>query len=586
MLASFASFPFFRAFALAFVFLCANSLTNAQDVERAGSLRDQLLGELGLGEIVDQTGDESAAAETPDDDTELLPSLNGLVLVPHVDEVSVDPIELDEASVDDRGVEPPAGVVEALGAFLEEPVTLARLSEITNTITDLYKENDRPVVDAFLPEQNVTTGVVQIVVVEGKVGEIRVEGAEHTSEEYVLKSVRLKPGDPIRESTMQFDLDWLNAQPLRNANLLFERGEEYGQTDLIVQVQDARPLRAHAGFGNTGLDLTGENEWNFGLTKGFLAGTEQLLSYQYTTDSEFDGLKSHSGFWWAPLPWRHRIEVIGAHVTSEATIPVDDETDIGVGGASSLIVVDYVIPIEDRPFEMKRLDLRFGFDFKSTNNDLEFGGAQVFDETAEVIQFRMGFEGQRDDKFGPMGIGANVVWSPGDLSSSNDDGSFSSQRGGATSDYFYAELTMERLFSLPQNWNLAVTSNAQWSASRLISSEQLLAGGYRSVRGFDENLARGDAGIVSSVELLPPPTPIMGYGELQPIIFYDSGWLTNKDAGSGEPNVTLSSIGVELKYRLGARAQMRAGYGWHVSDRGVDDVDGNGKFHFGATIHY
>ncbi|MEM7010503.1 MAG: ShlB/FhaC/HecB family hemolysin secretion/activation protein [Verrucomicrobiota bacterium] len=569
-----------------FVLLGAVGLTNAQDVDRANSLRDQLLGELGLGEIVDQTEDESAAAETPDDETELLPSLNGLVLVPHVDEVSADAIQLEEATVEDRGVGPPAAVTAALEGFLNEPVTLARLSEITNTITDVYKSNDRPVVDAFLPEQNVTTGVIQIVVVEGKVGEIRVEGAEHSSEEYVLRNVRLNPGDPVRESTMQFDLDWLNAQPLRNANLLFERGEEYGETDLIVQVQDVRPLRAHAGFGNTGLDLTGENEWNFGLTKGFLFGTEQLLSYQYTADSEFDGLHSHSGFWWAPLPWRHRIEVIGAHVTSEATIPVDDETDIGVGGASSLIVIDYVIPIEHRPFEMKRLDLRFGFDFKSTNNDLEFGGAQVFDETAEVLQFRMGFEGERDDKFGPMGIGANVVWSPGDLSSSNDDASFSSQRGGSTSDYFYAELTMERLFSLPRNWNLAVSSNAQWSASRLLSSEQILAGGYRTVRGFDENLARGDAGIVSSVELLAPPRAIMGYGELQPIFFYDMGWLTNKDAGGGEPDVTLSSIGVELKYRLGGTAHLRAGYGWHVSDSGVEDVEGDGKFHFGATIHY
>ena len=78
----------------------------------------------------------------------------------------------------------------------------------------------------------------------------------------------------------------------------------------------------------------------------------------------------------------------------------------------------------------------------------------------------------------------------------------------------------------------------------------------------------------------------MGYGELQPIVFYDLGWLTNKDAGGGEPDVTLSSIGVELKYRVGGKAHLRAGYGWHVSDSGVDDVEDDGKFHFGATIHY
>ncbi|MFT5467388.1 MAG: hemolysin activation/secretion protein, partial [Verrucomicrobiales bacterium] len=464
-----------RLLALFFTALLFAGNLAAQDIERAKNLREQLLGELGLGEIVDlPDAPAEPSAANPEADAELLPELKGLVLVPHVDQVSADPISMTDAEVEDRGVEPPAEVIEALSEFLGQPVTLGSLNEITNAIINGYKDGDRPVVDAFLPEQNVTTGVVQIVVVEGRVGEIRVEGAEHSSADYIRAQFRAATGEPIRQNAMQFDLDWLNAQPLRTANLLFESGEDYGQTDIIVQAQDVRPWRAHAGFGNTGLDLTGENEWNFGVTKGFLFGTEQLLSYQYTADSEFDGLQAHSAFWWAPLPWRHRVELIGAYVSSDASIAAEDQF-IDIGGESALLAFDYVIPVERRPLGMTRLDYRFGFDFKSTNNNLEFGGAQIFDETAEVLQFRAGFEGEKTDRFGPMGLAANLVWSPGDLSSSNDDASHAAQRQGASSDYFYADISAERLFSLPQNWQLAVTAEGQWTNTRLISTEQLLA---------------------------------------------------------------------------------------------------------------
>lgn len=573
--------------ALAFFLIGGPGLSFGQDIERAKTLREQLLGELKLGAIVDpeSPGETAEPGSDPARQVELLPSLNGIVLVPAIDRVSAEPIQLAEEKVVDRDVDAPDGVVAALEPFLKKPVTLDLLDELTRTITSAYEAGDRPVVDAFLPEQNVTSGVVQIVVVEGRVGEVRVEGASHSKPEYLRRQVRVETGDPIRRRALQHDLYWLNAQPLRTVNLVFEKGETYGETDLVLQVADSKPFHANAGIGNTGLDLTGETEWNFGASMGRLFGTEQLLAYQYSADLEFESLEAHSAYWWAPLPWRHHVEVIGAYVLSEADLAVDDIV-IGVGGESSLFAFDYVIPAERRPLKAKRFDWRFGFDYKSTNNNLEFGGAQVFDETAEVIQFRAGLETEWVDRFGAAGLGANLVWSPGDLSSSNDDASFSSQRGGASSDYAYAELTLERLFELPNDWKLALTGEGQLSNSRLISTEQLLAGGYRTVRGFDENLARGDSGLLGSVELLAPPTTLFGRGELQPLAFYDIGWLTNVDAAGGEPDQTLSSLGLEFKHRLGKLARLRAGYGWVLSSGGVQALDEDGKFHFGATVLY
>ena len=562
----------------------------AQDTSRTDELRDSVLEELGLDSLSTKT-DPNGKLEVEGGDEVILPALKGLLLLPNQDQVNQLTIDSGQGGIDSRLENSPEDLAASLSQFLGEPLTLNLLAKVNRTINRVYREDDRPVVDAYLPEQDVSTGVVQLVVIEGRLGEIRAEGAERSNPEYLERQIRTQPGEILRESELAWDLDWLNDHPFRKVKLIFEPGDVDGTTDVVLQTADAKPLRLHAGIDNSGLELTGENQWNFGATWGRVFNTEHLAAYQYSTDLEFENLDAHSAFYRIPLPWRHRIDLIGAYVTSDASIPIEGGT-VDLGGQSTLVGLDYIIPVRPRFFDLSRSEISLNADYKSTNSDLEFGGTNVFDETAAVLQFGLGWQGARPDKLGATGVGLTAMWSPGNAIGNNDDQSFSAQRSGSTSDYFYTELTIERLFKLPREWDLALTGTGQWSNTRLISTEQVLAGGYRTVRGFDENLIRGDEGVLGSVEFISPPfsvSEILGKSmedEFNLIFFYDAAWLSAVDQGEDEEDQELSSLGLELKYRLGINWSMYAGYGWHLTTEGVPEVDGSGRMHFGATLRY
>jgi len=575
---------------LASSFLVISGTVWSQDASRADEFRRSVLQNLGLEKLATDPSAAKPGADDAGDEAVLVPSLRGLVLVTSQDQVNAAPIKFAEPKVELRGETIPAEVAAELESYLGKPVSLSLLNQITKAIVRVYRENDQPVVDAYLPEQNITGGVVQLVVVEGKRGDVRVEGAKYSNPDYLARQITIGPGEPLLASVIDRDLNWLNDHPFRRVNLIYEPGDTDGMTDLVLQTQDLNPIRLQTGIANTGLDVTGENEVHFGATWGRVFGTEHLAAYQYSTDIEFDKIDAHSLYYRAPLPWRHRIDVLAAYVTTDTSSSFAGDL-LGVGGESSLVSADYVMPLTPI-LGFKRIDFKLGADFKSTNSDIEFGGDNVFAETAAVLQGRATLEGERPDGWGSTGVALTLAVSPGDLIGNNDDESFDTLRAGASADYITGQATLERTNKLPFGWTFATTGTGQWSNSRLISTEQLLAGGYRTVRGFDENLIRGDLGWVSSAELLAPAFPVLGkFGldvndNLQPILFFDAAWLKSVDEMVGEEDQKLSSAGLEFHYRVGKNWSMRAGYGWQLNEEGVSDVEGSGKFHFGATLLY
>ena len=247
--------------------------------------------------------------------------------------------------------------------------------------------------------------------------------------------MRLEPGGRINRSIVEADLDWLNVNPIRTVNLICERGESDGTSDLVLQVDDQNPLTAYAGFANTGLDLTGENEWSAGFNWSNPFQTEQSIGYNYGADADFQTLHAHSLFYQAYLPWRHQLRLIGAYVVTDApgsggAVPID------LAGESIQATIDCRIPLPRVDFsESLRHSLVLGGDYKSTNTDLLFGGVSVFASEAAVLQFRTAYEAQLRGDYGQTPLTLGSVWSLGDELANNDDASFDLLREGSSADY-------------------------------------------------------------------------------------------------------------------------------------------------------
>jgi hemolysin activation/secretion protein len=521
------------------------------------------------------------------DKTVLVKSLRAVVLIPRDGTGRERPAQLD--TIEDRGTGTPVPALKSLERYLGRPVTLHNLNQLMRTIVLGYRDAQRPVVDVYFPEQDITEGIIRIHVVEAVLGEVKVEGTEKADPLKLASQISLSPGDPIRSDSLERDLIWLNRNYFRTIGLIFEEGENEGESDIVLRVKESQDFFIFGSFANTGLALTGENQWNAGFLWGNAFGTDTMLSYDLRLDSDWDSLVSHSGYALIPLPWRHFIEI------SASRTEVDVQQDLGssilldVGGLTTQFGAGYIIPLPPIADGKWTHDIILGVDYLSTDNDIIFGGTTILGGTAAVLQFRGEYEMRFLDKTGSTSLNVSAIFSPGDMFGNNDDDSFTNLRIGSDSNYFYATANLERRQSLPLGLSAILELSGQWSNERLITNEQLFIGGYRSVRGFDESILRGDNGILASAELHFPTIPIQ-FGAidissyLQPYLFYDFGWVDNTSPLAAEVDQSLSSTGIGLNYQFGENLTARLEYGWGIDS--PSHVEHDQKLHFSIDIKF
>ena len=524
----------------------------------------------------------------PADETVMVDALKGLVFVSALEQVSAKP-PLPKAGIDASQV-PMLHSDDArkvLDPFIGQPVSMASLNRLVSSLYLFYIDRDLPFVSITLPEQDITAGVVQILVIEGVLGEIDIEGARYFSEDLYRSMLRLKIGKPLRKSVMERDVDWINRNPFRAGNFYLKPGQETaGTTDLVFRVRERFPLRVYAGFNNHGTDLTGRNHLETGFNWGNAFGLGHQLNYQFTTNTDLEDYIGHSGSYLIPLPWRHLLSLSGSssHTRSRLAAPMSQK------GKSSQWSLRYEAPLSN--VGKYTHSVSAFFDYKKSDNNLEFSSTPVTDNKTSILQWSLQYNGSLPDAWGVTSFSARGTYSPGNLSSTNKDEPFSISRAYAAARYAYAAFDLTRTHYLPHAFSLYRLGHAQIADGNLLGSEQVQFGGSSSIRGYVEGDTYGDQGYILTQELRTPPLApsrwfdLAGANDrLQLYLFHDYGVARNVDLLPGERRFTiLQSIGAGLHYFVGRNFSLNFDYGWRQR---VTEKSGRGsRGHIAATISF
>jgi hemolysin activation/secretion protein len=521
----------------------------------------------------------------------LIRHLNALVFVPTP--AAVKPGVVVAHGVSLQAVTPPAPEDFAVRylPYLGQPMTRGKLNELVKSIIVYYRNHNRPVVDVAVPAQDITNGVLQVVVLEAHVGTVTVTGNRWFSSREIRDSVYAEPGDDIDSRQLQANLDFLNQNPFRTTAVVYQPGEKLGETNLVLQTKDRFPARVFAGYEDSGDIETGIDRYFAGFNYGDLFGLGQQLNYQYTTSGNFDSLRAHSGSYVIPLPWEHTLTFFGSYVDTKGELP----SLFGVTGRSYQVSGRYSVPLPSVTLSKVsyRHSFEAGFDYKYNDNSLEFGNAPAAGTLYAVDQFVLGYSGAESDPWGRTSIDENLYISPGNLGGNNNDAAFSNAHTGATSDYVYNTLVLERLTRLPEDWSLVLRGTLQTSNANLAPSEQLGFGGYDTVRGYDEREVNTDDGFIFTTEVRSPSVSIGDTfhipqikDQLQFLAFWDYGAGSNHAPLPGESNeIPLSSLGVGLRYTINTYLSLRYDYAFQLLRTGFDNDHGS-RSDIGIVLSY
>jgi len=447
----------------------------------------------------------------------------------------------------------------SLKPFLGRPISLAALESIRQAAVNRLRAQQRPFVDISVPPQSINNGVVQFVVTQYKLGKVNVTGARYFSDSLIKRTSRLQPGQLLDMHDLQTDLDRLNQNPFLGVNAVFSPGSATGQTDVTLNAKDRLPLRFYGGYDNLGVRTIDLNEYNFGANWGNVFNTGQVLSYQLTRS--FNGrYTSHSLSDTIPLPWGDQLLIFGSYEIIHPFIDVLFR-DVGHSGQASIRYVRNL-----RRTRSFTHDLQIGYDFKTTDNNLEFSGLKVFGTQAELDQFPLIYDATLTDRLGETAIQNNFVFSPGNITANNTTDAISALVPGAQAQYVYDRFLLTRTTRLPAKFSSISRISLQVSNRNLAYSEQLGGGGVGSVRGYYTNTALGSQGFLASQEFRTPSYGIFHFEDnAQFGAFFDYAHLTqNTTIPYTQNNFDLSSLGIDAHYLISRYLAFEFDLGWRL----------------------
>ncbi|WP_081384131.1 ShlB/FhaC/HecB family hemolysin secretion/activation protein [Raoultella ornithinolytica] len=410
-------------------------------------------------------------------------------------------------------------------------------------ITQAYLSRGFITSHAWLPEQDISGGLLLIEVTEGKVESITLAGSQDNTLRMAFPQAE---GRILNLRDLEQGLDQLNRLRSRalTIDVLPGNRDGFSRVDLIA-TDHHLPVSLSLGADNSGQKSTGSRQMNAQLTVDNPLSLADQWMLSAGRDSEFHhdrrsrnlqaGVTVPYGYWLfsAQYGWS------------------DFYQTLSVGDSSSRWRYDGTVQTQRLAVSRtlwrdgkQRMALDMAFSRRETENRL--GGVRLGVSSPTLTSVIAGLSYSRTLGNGYLTVGPSL--------------SHGLSLAGATrDDPAHPELPRSefRRFSLSASWFYPLTPSLYWLTSaygqttpdRLYASEQLSVGGQYSVRGYKEQYLSGNRGGYWRNELTWQWMTIPGVGTLSATGALDAGHVVSQKGITDGGTLAGTSLGLELAGR-------------------------------------
>ncbi|MDE1991254.1 MAG: ShlB/FhaC/HecB family hemolysin secretion/activation protein [Rhizobiaceae bacterium] len=456
------------------------------------------------------------------------------------------------------GQVPEAQLQAAIRPFVGKPLSMALIADIQSSIAGVYKKEGYPFVSVTIPPQEITSGVLNLRVVEFGFGAVKTRGGSEADAAAAKAQIRAVEGGRIETASVNEDLRWLNRYPYAKTQGIFSPGDGVGQSDLTLDITSQKPWQVFTGYANTGTPGTDRDRIFFGAGFGLPWLNDAYGSWQTTgSPNLFDDLDrlfltgdgradylSHSARFVLPTLPRQAIEISPSFVATrqhQDLFTFDNNVfELPVYYRSA--VSNFVPGAYDG-------DVSLGFEFKSAERSTSYSGIKLGSARADIFQFGLGWDDTLSDRLGTTSISLMTRFNPGGIVSDNGDDDWNTYSNGRVDNATYAYLngTVDRDTDLSHGLSLHNELNFQLASTALPDTEQMTLGGLYAVRGYNLNNAPVDNGLVLRNELHFNTIALGPKGTLSPFALLDAG--VGRDIGL-DHNSALAGVGAGFDVNL------------------------------------
>jgi len=384
-------------------------------------------------------------------------------------------------------------------------ITISDLKLIADKITEIYWNKGYVTSFAYVPAQKVVDGVIEIKVIEGKVGKIEVSGNKYYTDKFIEKHFEnVKREEIINNKTLERSLLILNDYPKLNVYANLKKGEKEGTTDILIDVEEIQfPYNLNIFTNNFGSRYTGRIRSGFTFDLGNLTKNGDILSLTGIGNiTDLDDMKYYKIGYTLPingygtkigLSWSNMDYEIGKELAI-----------LGIEGESEIWSLYFSHPLIRARSE--NLTLFASLNLKNMKNYL-------FEKTYtsskdKYTTLEIGLNRDKLMKNQHIYLTSKATFGLGEFlgGMSDEEYTSSSRPGLADGTWFKLNLDIADIFNFGKI-KLITRGSGQISSDNLVSGEQMVLGGADTVRSYPTGEFLGDYGYLLSAELRTPILP-------------------------------------------------------------------------------
>jgi len=438
--------------------------------------------------------------------------------------------------------------------YVGQCLSMRRINELIRAITDHYIAKGYSTTRAYLPPQDLSSGTLEIKVVEGTIEDIRLNEDAPADRWRVRMAFPGLVGEPLNLRDIEQGLDQLNRLPSSDAKMKIEPGNTPGASRIVIVDKPARTWRARANLDNSGQKSTGVEQYTLSLDKDDLLGVNDLLSLNWSGDEagivDLKRHQSESSTAYYSVPLGYWTFTGSASFFDYHTFLDGSGVKYRSTGNTATYTLD-VSRVLHRDADGKTA-ADVAFTTKKVSNFLE--GERLKTSSYDLSILKAGLEHNRRvfggllSASGEYHLGLPVLAAPQDKTS----------HLVTPKHEFYAlvfNAGYTRPFSLLRHeLTFSTQGQAQWTPDTLYNSERLNLGSRYTVRGFQQDSLAGDSGGYLrnelAVSVLPdkdrPAWVAKTLGNPQLYAAYDTGFI-HRDESDAYERGTLQGAALGLR---------------------------------------
>jgi hemolysin activation/secretion protein len=448
-----------------------------------------------------------------------------------------------------------AAVAGDVGKELDGP----GLADAAKKVRRAYTARGYFLAVAYLPQQQIKDGVVEIAVIEGRLGEIKVKVAPGTrfSEAFArsILEAHLKPGDLITENSIERPLLLIRDMAGMDARSYIDPGKDFGTANLTVEVTPDKStpfVNGSVDVDDYGNRFAGEHRLGALVNLNSPLGRGDRLSVRAQVAEQ---TKTNLGSINYILP-------VGPYGTKVSASYADLNYKLGKNeqfsaldahGDATITGVNVVHPFVRR--RDANVLVRLGYEEKDTHDYLNTAPVPDHKKVKSAVLEVSGdlFDSYKGYTFGSLG----VVSGKAELLTAT--ALASDQISGKTNgDFTKTVWSIARFQQLPADFFVDLSASGQQASKNLTQVEKFALGGPTAVRAYPVGDATGDNGELYSVELRHAVPSLKLFGNhVTASAFYDWGrveqFANPSDISGGVKDNVLRRSGFGLGLSAGTR---------------------------------